>query len=121
MDFLEEVLSPSELAHAVVDAVASKKASNILMLDMRDVTYLADYYVLCDGSTKRQVDAITGELLDNLKKAGTQPAVLEGNAEAGWVLIDFGSVITHVFTPEKRAYYQLEELWRGAPIVVRML
>ncbi len=91
------------------------------MLDMRDVTYLADYYVLCDGGSKRQIDAITDDLLQNLKKAGSFPALREGSAESGWVLLDFGSVITHVFSPDKRSYYQLEELWQEAPIVVRML
>lgn len=91
------------------------------MLDMREVTYLADYYVLCDGTSKRQIDAITNDLLENLKKEGSLPAVREGNADSGWVLLDFGSVVTHIFSPEQRAYYQLEELWREAPIVVRML
>jgi ribosome-associated protein len=119
--FWEEPLNSNELAHKIVDAVANKKASNIVMLDMREVTYLADYYVLCDGGSKRQIDAITSDLLENLKKEGSQHAVLEGNPESGWVLIDFGSVIIHVFTPEKRAYYQLEDLWDNAPIVVRML
>lgn len=92
-----------------------------MLLDMQNVTYLADYYVLCDGSSKRQIDAITGDLLEKLKKAGTQSALIEGNAESGWVLVDFGSVIAHVFSPEKRSYYQLEDLWKDAPIVVRML
>ncbi len=91
------------------------------MLDMREVTYLADYYVLCDGSSKRQIDAITNDLLEKLKKEGSLPAVREGSADSGWVLLDFGSVVTHVFSPEQRDYYQLEELWHEAPIVVRML
>ncbi len=119
--FWEDSLNSNELAHAVVDVIANKKASNILLLDMQNVTYLADYYVLCDGSSKRQIDAITGDLLEKLKKAGTQSALIEGNAESGWVLVDFGSVIAHVFSPEKRSYYQLEDLWKDAPIVVRML
>ena len=92
-----------------------------MMLDMREVTYLADYYVLCDGTSKRQINAITDDLLKNLKKAGSFPAIREGSPESGWVLLDFGSVITHIFSPDKRNYYQLEELWQEAPIVVRML
>lgn len=92
-----------------------------MMLDMHDVTLLADYYILCDGSSTRQIDAISDELVETLKKAGSLPAVVEGTADSGWVLIDFGSVIVHIFSPEKRAYYQLEELWKEAPIVVRML
>ncbi len=61
------------------------------------------------------------ELLEKLKRAGTRLAVAEGTPESGWVLIDFGSVVAHIFSPEQRAYYQLEELWQDAPIVVRML
>ena len=122
MVYLTEVpLEANELAHAVVDVVASKKGSNVLMLDMHKMTLLADYYILCDGSSKRQIDAISDGLIESLRKDGTQRAIVEGTAESGWVLIDFGSVIVHVFSPEKRAYYQLEELWKEAPIVVRML
>jgi ribosome-associated protein len=114
-------LEANELAHAVVDVIANKKAANILTLDMRNITLLADYYVLCDGASARQVRAICDELLEKLKWAGTRLAMAEGTPESGWVLIDFGSVIVHIFSPEQRAYYQLEELWQDAPIVVRML
>jgi ribosome-associated protein len=117
----EATLEANELAHAVVEIAASKKADNILMLDMREVTLLADYYILCDGTSSRQIDAITGELMEKLKKEGTRPASAEGTPESGWVLVDFGSVIAHIFSPEQRTYYQLEELWQDAPIVVRML
>ncbi|HMQ55102.1 MAG TPA: ribosome silencing factor [Anaerolineae bacterium] len=99
----------------------NKKAANVLMLDMNKVTLLADYYIMCDGSSTRQINAIVDELLEELKKAGSQPARVEGTPESGWMLIDFGSVVVHVFSPEKRAYYNLEELWHEAPIVMRML
>jgi ribosome-associated protein len=101
--------------------MANKKASNVLMLDMKDVTLLADYYILCDGSSTRQMNAIGEELVQELKKAGSRSAVVEGTPESGWVLIDFGSVVVHIFSPEKRAYYKLEELWQEAPVVARML
>jgi len=91
------------------------------MLDIQKVTLLADYFILCDGTSTRQINAISDGLLEELKKAGPQSAVVEGTPESGWMLIDFGSVIVHIFSPEKRAYYQLEELWKEAPIVVRML
>jgi ribosome-associated protein len=105
----------------VVDIVEGKKATNILTLDMRDLTSLADYYVLCDGSSTRQINAIVDELMKELKKSGSWRAALEGTPESGWMLIDFGSVVVHIFSPEQRAYYQLEELWQDAPIVMRML
>lgn len=118
---MEALLKSNELAHAVVEVIESKKASNILMLDMHQVTLLADYYILCDGSSKRQIDAISDSLLEDLPKCGAQKAIREGTAESGWVLIDFGPVIVHIFSPEKRAYYHLEELWQEAPIVMRMI
>ncbi len=105
----------------MVEAISGKKGSNILMLDMREVTLLADYYILCDGASARQINAISDELLKKLKTAGTRPATIEGTPMSGWILIDFGSVIAHVFSPEQRAYYQLEKLWQEAPTVVRML
>jgi ribosome-associated protein len=101
--------------------MANKKAANILMLDMREVTLLADYYILCDGLSTRQINAVSEGLLEDLKTSGSQPALVEGTPESGWMLIDFGSVIVHIFSPEKRAYYRLEELWQKAPIVVRMI
>jgi ribosome-associated protein len=117
----EVTLEASELIHEVVDIIEGKKASNILTLDMRDLTSLADYYILCDGSSTRQINAIVDELMKELKKSGTWPAIAEGTPESGWMLIDFGSVVAHIFSPEQRAYYQLEELWQDAPIVMRML
>jgi len=118
---LEVNLESNELAHAVVEIAASKKAADILMLDMREVTLLADYYVLCNGSSSRQIRAISDDLLEKLKWVGSRLASVEGTPESGWMLIDFGSVIAHVLSPEQRSYYQLEELWQRAPKVVRIL
>ena len=101
--------------------VAGKKAANILALDMRNITLLADYYVLCVGASARQIQAISDELLEKLKRAGSRLALVEGSAESGWMLVDFGAVIVHIFSPAQRTYYRLEELWQKAPIVARML
>jgi len=117
----EDILEANELAHAVIEVVESKKASNIMLLDMREVTHLADYYVLCDGSSKRQIGAIQDELLEKFKRAGSKGVKVEGTPDSGWLLVDFGSVIAHILSPEQRTYYELEELWQKAPIVVRIL
>ena len=114
-------LEANELAHAAVDIIEGKKAGNILLLDMREITLLADYYILCDGTSARQINAISDELLKSLKKAGSKRPMREGEPESGWVLIDLGDVIVHIFSPEQRNYYHLEELWADAPIVMRML
>lgn len=118
---MEVILEANELAHAALEVIEGKKANNILMLDMQDVTLLADYYILCDATSKRQINAIQEDLLKELKKSGSRHVMIEGTPESGWVLVDFGSVIVHVFSPEQRDYYRLEELWNDAPVVVKML
>lgn len=118
---MEVHLEANELAHAVVEIATGKKAANIVMLDMREITLLADYFILCDGASSRQIKAISDELVEKLKWQGSRLASLEGTPESGWMLIDFGSVIAHIFSPQQRAYYRLEELWQKAPIVVRIM
>jgi ribosome-associated protein len=118
---LNLTLEANELAHTILEVIEAKKASDIIMLDMRELTLLADYYILCDGTSKRQINAIKDELLEKLKRDGSKHVTVEGTPESGWVLVDFGSVVIHIFSPEQRVYYQLEELWKDAPIVVRML
>jgi ribosome-associated protein len=113
-------LEPNELAHAIVDAASDKKASDILMLDLRPVALIADYFVLCDGQSARQLRAIADGVLEALRELGERPLHVEGAPESGWVLLDFGAVIAHIFSPELRAYYALESLWRNAPVVVRI-
>lgn len=108
------------MAHAIVNAAADKKASDILMLDLRPVALIADYFVLCNGQSARQLRAITAAIVESLKELGERPLHIEGAPESGWMLLDFGAVIAHVFSPELRAYYALESLWREAPVVVRM-
>ncbi len=113
-------LEPNELAHAIVNAAADKKASDVLLLDLRPVALIADYFVLCDGQSTRQLRAIADAIVESLKEMGERPLRVEGTPESGWVLVDFGAVIAHIFSPELRAYYALEELWGDAPVVVRM-
>lgn len=91
------------------------------MLDVRPVTLLADYFVICEGSTARQIRAIVEGVRESLRERRVNPLHAEGSADAGWVLLDYSDVILHVFSPEVRRYYDLEDLWREAPVVVRML
>lgn len=90
------------------------------MLDLRAVTLIADYFVLCSGESTRQLRAITDGIVEGLRESGQRPLRIEGTPESGWMLVDFGSVVAHVFSPELRAYYALEALWKDAPTVVRM-
>lgn len=81
---------------------------------------LADYFVICSGESERQIKAIVDEVTERTKEDNVRPLHIEGNSPSGWVLMDYGSVIVHVFAPAVRGYYQLEELWSDASVVVRM-
>jgi len=104
----------------IVDAIAERLGSNIVMLDMEGVSLLADYFVLCDAESAPQFRAILDEIDKQAKAAGARRLHLEGEAESGWILADYGSVVIHIFDPELRQYYDLEGLWRQARLVVRV-
>lgn len=110
-----------KLAKTVVDLVAAKLGEDVLLLDIRPVSTVSDYFVICSGSTERQVEAIREHILTELKAMGTRPLHLEGTGASGWILMDYGSIIVHVFLPITRDYYKLEQLWRNAKTVLRIL
>jgi ribosome-associated protein len=90
------------------------------MLDMQDVSLLADYFILCNAESKPQFSAIMDEVQKEAKQAGSRLLHAEGDPGSGWVLLDFGSVVVHIFAPELREYYDLEDLWSKARLVVRI-
>lgn len=100
-----------------VRAAESKKAADIQVLDLREVTSFADFFVICTGSNPRQVQAIAEEIDIQLAKAGEKATSLEGFKNAEWVLADYGDMIVHVFSPKAREFYELERLWRHAKSV----
>jgi len=104
----------------IVDAIAERLGSDIIMLDMQGVSLLADYFILCDAESAPQFKAIVEEVEKQAKAAGGRCLHVEGEPASGWVLLDYGSVVVHIFDPELRAYYDLEELWKAARLVVRI-
>ncbi len=93
-----------------------------MLLDIRSVTVIADYFVICSGTTERQIKAITDDIQEKLKKEDKlSPMHVEGTPDSGWVLLDYGPVIVHVFAPREREYYKLERIWSDAVVVLRML
>lgn len=89
-------------------------------MDIRPVSLLADYFVICSGESERQIKALVDEVTERAKEEGVRPLHLEGDSSSGWVLVDYGGVIVHVFAPAVRGYYQLEQLWSDALVVVKM-
>lgn len=108
------------LARRIVDLAADKKASDIVLLEIRALTTVADYFVICSGSSERQLGAIIDGVADGLRAEGERAIGREGTSDAHWMLLDFGSVIVHVMTPPERDFYQLERLWAEAPILLRI-
>ena len=100
---------------------SDKKATDIVLLRTAEVTPMADYFVICTGRSDRQVQALAGALVDELRKDGVRPLGIEGRTGARWILLDYGSVIVHVFAPDERDYYGLERLWSNAAQVVRIV
>lgn len=93
---------------------AERKAEDVVVLDMREVTLVADYFVLMSGRTPLQVGALADHIEEGLLAAGAQRLHRVGGARAHWILLDFGSVVVHVFTDDERRYYDLERLWGDA-------
>jgi ribosome-associated protein len=109
------------LARIIVDLASDKKGENVVLMDMRQVSPIADFFIIVSGSSDRQLKAIVEHIGQTTKlQYDTRPWRLEGAASGGWVLMDYGDVVVHAFLPEKRTYYDLEGLWREAPVMVRI-
>lgn len=105
-----------EVARVAAAAADDKKATDIAVIDLTEHSDVCDYFVIATGSNNRQVDAVVDEIEERVAAAcGEHPFSIEGREERTWILMDYGSVVVHVFTPEAREYYRLEKLWKSAP------
>jgi ribosome-associated protein len=116
-----DLLEPLDLAKRVVELAEDKQAVDIVLLDIRPVSTVADYFVIFSGNSERQLNALTRDITDTVKReAQIKPLHQEGDSASGWVLLDYGDVVVHVLTPTEREYYRIEELWSAALPVVRI-
>jgi ribosome-associated protein len=112
----EATLRGAELLDAIAGYAADKKAIEVVELDLRGVLGYTDYFLVCSGNTGRQAKAIHDGILEGLKREhDTLPRRVEGSGQTGWILMDYLDVIVHIFTPETRDFYRLEQLWGEAP------
>lgn len=109
-----QMLDVFDKVKVAVAAAEDKKASEVTVLKLIEVTTFADYFVICSGNSARQVQAIADEIEESLRNQKVRPLHIEGYKNAEWVLMDYGPLIVHVFTEQARRFYDLERLWRDA-------
>ncbi len=113
--------SVEQIVQKVVQAARKKKALDIRVLDLRGLSSVADYFVICSGNSRTQVEAITEAIEEELGPTGISIQGLEGKEDARWVLMDLGDLVVHVFHRDDREFYQLERLWGDAQLVEQLL
>lgn len=112
-------LESLELARHIVDVAEDRKAEDILLLDLRPDNIIADFFIICSGNNERHLSALTEIVRQDVKDNFQQiPFTNEGTAKNGWVVMDYGDIVVHLFSTEKREYYALEELWDAASKVM---
>ena len=112
-------MQPKELAIAAVQILDKKKADNVRLIDISQISTLGDYFVLATGTSATHVKSLADELEFQLKEKGVPAGRVEGYRSNSWILLDYESVIIHVFTPEARAFYDLVRLWQdGVPVAI---
>ncbi|KRM13232.1 ribosome silencing factor [Paucilactobacillus suebicus] len=110
-------MESKEILELAVKAADSKRAEDIVALDVSKVSYMADYFVIMDANSKRQVQAISEAIVEQAHKTNVEIKRIEGKQTASWILVDLGDVIVHVFQKDQRQFYNLEKLWSQAPMV----
>lgn len=115
----EVTLDTLQLAHALVDALADKKGEDILLLDLRGLAPFTDFFLICSGTSDRMLNALAEAVEETAREHGRRGRV-EGTGRSGWILVDLGDIVVHLFAPEMRDYYRLEELWAEGKVVLHL-
>ena len=111
------MLTPKEMAELAVRALDAKKGRDIRLLETKEVTVLADYFLICTANSSTHIKTLSDEVSKVLEEQGERTLRTEGYRNGGWVLVDFGCLVVHLFTEEVRKFYNLERLWADAPVV----
>jgi ribosome-associated protein len=108
------------MARKLVDVLEDKKADNIILLDIHEIASFTDYFVICNGSSDRMLSALADAASEAAHQLFQLPAKIEGRPEDGWLLVDLGDMIVHLFSPDQREYYRLEQLWDKGKVLLKL-
>lgn len=111
---MEQALEMVKIAYQALD---DKLAEDIRIIDIREISTIADYFIIADGNNKNQVQAMVDNVQEELHKAGFSPRQIEGYQTANWILLDYGDIIVHIFDEENRLFYDLERIWRDGSVI----
>jgi ribosome-associated protein len=117
---LRGVLNALDLAHTIVDSLEDKKGEDILLLDIKDISSFTDYFVICNGTSDRMLDALAESAVETVRTAHHKKGRRQGEARDGWVIVDYGDVVVHLFSPDQREHYNLEELWSDGKVLLKV-
>lgn len=114
------MLNALELAHTIVESLETRKGEDILLLDIKDVASFTDYFVLCTGTSDRMLDALADSTMEAVREQHRKRGRKQGEAREGWVVVDYGDVVVHLFSPDQREHYGLEEFWQDGKVVIKL-
>ncbi len=103
-----------------MDALEEKKGEDILLLDLKDIASFTDYFVICNGTPDRMLNALADTVVDDIREQHKKKGRVEGEARGGWLIVDYGDVVVHLFSPDQRGYYNLEELWNEGKVLLKV-
>lgn len=109
--------SSKKMVKLAYEALDEKKGEDIQIIEIKDISIIADYFIIANGTNSSQVDALVGSVSDKLGRNGFEPKRIEGVRSASWILMDYGDVVVHVFSKEDRLFYNLERIWRDGKTV----
>jgi len=109
-----------ELAHTIINALEEKKGEKILLMDLQKVASFTDYFIICTGTSDRMLDALADCVVSTMKEKFARNGRVEGKSSSGWLLVDYGSILVHLFSPDQRDYYRLEDLWHEGKTLLHL-
>lgn len=113
-------LNTLDFARDIVNTLEDKKGENILLLDIHEIASFTDYFIICNGTSDRMLDGLASAVAERVKQQHNTPCTIQGVANSGWLVADAGDVVVHLFSPDQRDYYRLEQLWERGKILLRV-